>query len=372
MNRTFIALAALAALAASAGASAQSSLTIYGVVDAALASYRGEGAGHRTMVYAGGNQNSRLGFRGREDLGGGTYAGFELEAGLFNDSGIGQATNTNNQASGGAAAGQNGSQGLTFSRKSFVNFGGRWGELRLGRDYTPGFWNLFAYDAFRTGVGLGGITTQGGTTTMFRASNSIGYFTPGCSTFTCQGFFGQAMYALGENTSGASTSRDGNFWGVRVGYGAPRWDVAAGYTVTKNFAAHDFKQKNVGGSYDFGIAKVMLLWGEHSAGVAQAALGGGTKAPFWQVSTWVPLGPGYIPAAFTRVKRNDATNSTAEKISFGYVYNLSKRTAIYGTYSRINNNGTFQLPVNSGADAGPTPIRGGMASGIDLGIRHAF
>jgi predicted porin len=368
MKKTFI---ALAALAASAGASAQSSVTLYGVVDAAIASYHGEGTGTRTMLFSGGNQNGRIGFRGHEDLGGGLYAGFELEAGLFNDSGIGQATNTNNQPSGGSAA-PAGTQGLTFSRKSYVSLGGHWGEIRLGRDYTPGFWNLFAYDAFRTGVGLGGITTQGGTSTVFRASNSIGYFTPGCTSFTCQGFFGQAMYALGENASNTANRDDGKFWGLRVGYGAPHWDVAAGYTVTKNLAAHDFKQANVGGSYDFGVAKVMLLWGEHSAGLPQASLGGGTKATFWQVSTQVRVGPGYIPAAFTRVKRNDAAGSSADKISAGYVYNLSKRTAIYGTYSRIGNRGTFQLPVNSGADAGPIPIPGGVASGFDIGLRHAF
>jgi predicted porin len=367
MKRSVIASAAIAAAAA---ASAQSTVTIYGVVDAAITHYRGEGAGSRAQLIAGGNQNSRLGFRGREDLGAGMYAGFELEAGLFNDSGIGQASNTNNQPSGSTAAG--GAQGLTFNRKSFLYLGGGWGELRLGRDYTPGFWNLFAYDAFRTGVGLGGVTTQGGATTVFRASNSIGYFTPGCSSSTCQGFFGQAMYALGENASGTATSSDGRYQGVRIGYGAPKWDVAASYGVTRSLAAGDFKQANVGGSYDFDAAKLMLLWGRHSAGVAQAALGGGTRAPFWQVSAWIPAGSGYIPVAYTRVKRNDAAQSSASKVAFGYVHFLSKRTVLYGTYARIGNQGNFKLPVNSGADAGPTPVRGGTSSGMDIGIRHSF
>ena len=239
MKKSIISIAALAAVGA---ASAQSSVTLYGVVDAAIGSYRATGAGSRTQVFAGGSQNSRLGFRGREDLGGGLYAGFELEAGLFNDSGTSLATNTNNQPSGAVAPG-----GLMFARKSFVAVGNKsWGEIRLGRDYTPGFWNLFAYDAFRTGVGLGGITTQGGATTVFRASNSIGYFTPGCSVFVCQGFFGQAMYAMGENTSGAANSDDGRYVGVRVGYGAPKWDVAAAHGVTKNVAAGDYTQTNVG------------------------------------------------------------------------------------------------------------------------------
>jgi predicted porin len=365
MKKSIISIAALAAVGA---ASAQSSVTVYGVVDAAVAYYRATGAGSRTQVFAGGNQNSRLGFRGREDLGGGLYAGFELEAGLFNDSGTSLATNTNNQPSGAVAPG-----GLMFARKSFVAIGdARWGEIRLGRDYTPGFWNLFAYDAFRTGVGLGGITTQGGATTVFRASNSIGYFTPGCSVFVCQGFFGQAMYAMGENTSGTATSDDGRYVGVRVGYGAPKWDVAASHGVTKNVAAGDYTQTNVGGSYDFGVAKLMGLWGVHKTGLPIAALGNGTKAPFWQVSSWIPAGSGYIPVAYTRVTRNDGQDSHASKIAIGYVYHLSKRTAVYGTYARIKNDGGFRLPVNSGNEAGPTPIAGGTSSGFDFGIRHAF
>jgi predicted porin len=369
MKKSIISIAALAAASA---ASAQSSVTVYGVVDAAVASYRATGAGSRTHVLSGGNQNGRLGFRGREDLGGGMYAGFELEAGLFNDSGVGLATNTNNQASGAAPAAAGG-QGLVFSRKSIVSLGNAsWGELRLGRDYTPGFWNLFAYDAFRTGVGLGGITTQGGTTTVFRASNSIGYFTPGCSVFVCQGFFAQAMYAMGENASGAANSADGRYVGGRVGYGAPKWDVAAAHGVTKNVAAGDFTQTNVGGAYNFDVAKLMVLWGVHKTGLPIAALGNGTKAQFWQVSSWIPAGPGYIPVAYTRVTRNDALASSANKIAIGYVYNLSKRTAVYTTYARIKNDGAFQLPVNSGADAGPVPIRGGTSSGFDFGIRHAF
>ncbi len=359
----------LAALAAASAASAQSSVTLYGVVDVALTHYQATGASSRTQVISGANQNSRLGFRGREDLGGGMYAGFDLEAGLFTDTGTGLPSNTNNQASGAAA----GAQGLAFSRKSFVTLGSKTlGELRLGRDYVPGFWNLFAYDAFRTGVGLGGLTTQGGTQTMFRASNSIGYFTPGCSTSTCQGFFGQVGYALGENPSGAANSDDGRYVGGRLGYGAPKWDVAVSHGVTKNVAARDFKQTSVGGSYNFDVAKLMLLWGVHSSGLPIAALGGGDKAPFWQVSAWIPVGLGYIPVAFTRVTRNDALGSSASKIAVGYVHNLSKRTAVYTTYARIKNNGSFQLPVNSGADAGPTPIRGGTSSGIDIGIRHAF
>ena len=334
--------------------------------------YRGEGAGSRLQLVSGGNTQSKLGFRGREDLGGGTYAAFELEAGLGADSGLGQATNANNQAVTGPASPPN-TQGLTFNRKSFVSLLGPWGDVRLGRDYVPTFWQLFAYDPFRTGVGFGSVTTQGGSPiTQLRASNSIGYFTPGCYSFQCKGFFAQAMYALGENASGAANAYDGKAAGLRVGYGAAQWDVSAGQTKTWNAAIGDFTQTVVGGAYDNTAFRLMALAGEHKTGLPVAALNNGTKAPFWQVGAFIYVGPGYIPVAYTRVKRNDAQDSSASKIAIGYVYNLSKRTAVYSTYAHIDNNKAMAIPVNAGADAGPTPLPGRNSSGIDLGIRHNF
>lgn len=363
-------LGALVALSAAGTAFAQSSVQLYGVVDLGIGYYKADDVGHRLQMISGGNQNSRIGFRGREDLGGGLYAGFELEAGLFPDSGIGQATNINNQP--GAPAAPSGTQGITFSRKSYVNLGGRWGELRLGRDYVPSFWPLFAYDPFRTGVGLGTITTQGSTVTQFRASNSIGYYTPGCSSFDCKGFFLQAMYALGENASNAANPDDGKVAGLRTGYGGEKWDVSIARTTVKIAAADDFTQTTGGGALQTDFARLMLLVGEHKTGQRVAALGNSNRAPFWQVGAWIHAGPGYFPIGFTRVKRNDAQDSSATKFAVGYVYLLSKRTALYTTYARIKNDGQFAIPVNAGGDAGPTPRAGGSTSGLDLGLRHSF
>ena len=173
-------LIALAVLATAGVASAQSSVTLFGVVDATLAFGKGSGVGSssKTQLTNSGYNGSRLGFRGTEDLGGGMSASFWLEAGVANDDGAGVATNTNNQATGGAIAGIGGGQGLTFNRRSTVSLAGGWGELRLGRDYSPQFWNLTVFDPYGTnGVG----TTQtlksslGGPVTV-RASNAIGYF----------------------------------------------------------------------------------------------------------------------------------------------------------------------------------------------------
>src|ERR1700749_595687 len=108
---------------------AQSSLAVFGVVDVTLQRASQGGVHVWRLNGNGGNQFSRLGFRGIEDLGGGLSAGFVLDAGLNVDSGTGAALSTNNQT----VAATNGA--LAFSRRSTVSLiSAQAGELRLGRD----------------------------------------------------------------------------------------------------------------------------------------------------------------------------------------------------------------------------------------------
>ena len=106
-------LIALAVLAASGAAMAQSSVTLFGVVDATYA-YGSGSVSNKSQLTNSGYNSSRLGFRGVEDLGGGMSASFWLEAGLNNDNGTGGVTNTNNQAATSTGG------GLTFNRRSTV------------------------------------------------------------------------------------------------------------------------------------------------------------------------------------------------------------------------------------------------------------
>ena len=373
LKRDMPAMAAASLAASLSGtALAQSGLSIYGGLDLAIAHYKGEGGASRTQLFAGGNQNSRLGIRGREDLGGGLHAGFDLEMGIAADTGSGLPSNTNNQASGISTPGPGGVQPLTFNRRSFVALGGAWGEVRLGRDYVPSFWPIYLYDPFRTGVGFGGITILGSTVTNLRASNSIGYFTPTCDAVQCKGLFAHVMYALGENASGTPFPDDGNAAGLRIGYAGSGWEVSLARSKTTNDTVRDFSQTSGGGTFDTKFARFMLLAGENRTGRPIAALNNGTRAPFWQLGALVYAGPGYIPVAYTRVNRNDPDNSSASKISFGYVYALSKRTAVYTTYARIDNRNSLALPVNVGPDSGPAPAPGRKATGFDVGMRVSF
>src|SRR5918993_3644123 len=114
-------LVAAAACAAASMACAQSSVTLFGVVDASVTYTTSSGplASSRWQLTNSSNTFSRLGLRGTEDLGGGLAASFWLESGLQNDTGAGYTTNTNNQVSG-----ISGNGGLTFGRRSTVSLSG--------------------------------------------------------------------------------------------------------------------------------------------------------------------------------------------------------------------------------------------------------
>lgn len=160
MKKSLLALAVLGTFAGVA--SAQSSVTLFGIVDLNGRSIKNGSTTQKQQVSNSLNSN-RLGFRGTEDLGGGMFAGFWLEGAMNNDSGEGTAT----------GGGQN------WQRRSTVSLGGRFGEIRLGRDYTPSFWNTTVFDPFGTNgvgsflntAGTGAITTA---TTYVRANNSFG------------------------------------------------------------------------------------------------------------------------------------------------------------------------------------------------------
>ncbi|MES2999574.1 MAG: porin [Pseudomonadota bacterium] len=348
-------LLALSVLGLAAGAAcAQSSVTMFGIVDVNLS--RGTGSvSDKTQFLRGGLNSNRLGFRGTEDLGGGMSASFWLEAGMDTDDGEGQPTNSNNQASGTGAA-VAGRQGLTFARRSTVSLAGNWGEIRLGRDYTPQYWNLVNGDPFgNVGVGASIHYTAiitGPTNT--RASNSASYFTPN----TLGGFGVQVTHYLGENNSGAATSKDGTGTGIRGTYDSGPLGAGIGWGRTK-YAAGDTEQRNAYLSWKFAMAKVMGVYVSDSNGTVDAR--GGT------VGVIVPVGVGEIKGAYSRYRFSTVGEPTAIKLAVGYVHNLSKRTAVYTTFARVKNSGGSALALN-GAVTGANA----SSSGFDLGLRHSF
>jgi len=348
MKKTLIALAAVAATGA---AFAQSSVTLFGVVDAGYASVKNSStataaATKKSGITNSGLNSSRLGFRGEEDLGGGMKAGFWLETALANDS---DATAVN------------------FARRSTVSLMGGFGEVRIGRDYTPTFWNTTVYDAFGTnGVGQastpGLITLAGGAnSTAVRSNNSVSYFTP-----TMGGFSAQAMVGFGENlqTSGTPSVKTGDYMGLRGAYTAGPLSVAAAYGKLEGATdAADIKTTNIGASYDLGMIKPFVFWGEEKNATA--------KVGAYEFGLTAPVGPGTVRAAYSKYDVKNSVND-ASKFSVGYVYDMSKRTSLYGTFARVSNKGTQTLSVANNGLTNAAANAGGRSTGFEAGIKHSF
>ena len=359
MKRSLIALAALAVVGAASaqngfGAGAASSVTLFGVVDATVAIGNGDTA-NRTQLTNSGYNSARLGFKGVEDLGGGLKAKFWLEAGVMNDNGAGAATNVNNQATGGALAGMNGSQGLTFNRTSYVSLIGSSGEIRLGRDYTPQFWSFTVYDPFGTnGVGTTqALNSSAGGATIVRASNTVAYISPNVSGFV---FWGQ-MY-FGENASNAA-SQAGDGGAVRVQYDNGPLSLAVAYAKTTTGAGTDVQSTNFAGSYNMGVAQLMAFWNKDANTGAKDVTG-------YTIGALVPVAPaGTVRVSFS--SSDNGAGAKTDKFALGYVHDLSKRTALYGTFASLSNSGGAAQALNGAA----TPANG-SSTGFDLGVRHAF
>jgi predicted porin len=381
-------LAAIAALATAGWASAQSSVTLFGVVDAGV-SYQSATSRDATTGLSSkqskwslansGYNSSRIGFRGTEDLGGGLAASFWLESPITNDDG----------ATGIA----------TFNRRSTVSLSGGFGELRLGRDYTPTFWNDTVFDPFGTnGSGTNVISSVSASsglanTNYVRASNSIGYFLPP----NLGGFYGQIQYGLHENTdtstavdTASTNSNAGRSVGGRFGWANGPLDIALslGESIAVDTAALTRKVRtaNLGASYDFGPVK---LFGELSSvrnGFETALASTHDSYNGYLLGATVPVGAGLIRASYSEVRYNEGAQGLVgedprvRKLALGYVHNLSKRTALYATVARVNNRndaaytGSLSSAITTGYGSSGVSYTGlpRSSTGYDFGIRHAF
>ncbi len=352
MTKTKLSMAVGLAIVA-AGANAQSSVTLFGVADLGILSARASGVAGVNSVITDGNTSTRFGLRGTEDLGGGLKAQFWIEGAVSMDTGASGTTSVDNIASS--------ANGL-FARRSTLGLQGNFGEVRMGRDYTPTFNNLTtAVHPFGTnGVGNAGQlfypVAAGGTTprTHVRASNSIAYLTPNLG-----GFSAHVMWANAGAAAAAGTD-NGRYVGARLAYRAKDFTVSAATGKTE-YATGDYTQSNIGATYRMGPARLSYLWGQNKVGVTS------TKANM--IGVQYQIGKGEVRAAFTTLKAKGVAND-ATQLAVGYVHSLSKRTALYTAYSNVDNKGVGTRFSVGGGLRPTTP--GGNSSGLEFGVRHSF
>lgn len=313
-------LIALAVLAASGVASAQSSVTLYGLVDAYVGSSRvklsapgvASTSNRQTVVDSGGFNTSRFGLKGSEDLGSGLKANFVLEAGFNVDTGA--ANNYTNPYTGATS-------NAIFGRQSWVGLSGGFGEVRLGKMWTPydevkGL-GAAAFDAniFAPATGVWVSNSY-----QDRPGNALYYATPNVS-----GFSAAAMYSFGENKT--ATQSAGEIASFNVQYAGGPVAAALAYQTEKEGGALSanptakFTQLN--GSYDFGPAKLLAAYGHVKEG--------SDKAKEYQVGVDVPVGAVTLSGGVARSKVTLGAGGEVKSTGFGLAakYDLSKRTFVY-------------------------------------------
>lgn len=344
MKKTLIALAAVAATSA---AFAQSSVTLYGVADAAIVKSTGKST---AFTSAGGMNNgtTRWGVRGTEDLGGGLKAGFNFEQGLsLADGSLSQS---------GAGA---------FGRAAYMTLGGGFGEVRLGRTLNPSFfaaaaWELTGTANYSAAVGQFGAVLGG-----IRNSNQIAYTTPNMGGFSATvgfvpkgndalpspaaldpaGFPVPTAAQLAANAAAiANTAGDQSKIDLNVIYRGGPLTVALGYNKLGNVAAVapdsiSGRNVHVGASYDFGGFKVAGSIVDPAGAAKGFTIGGSTT-----------MGPVGLTLDIARDTEFKDTNVLVEG-----KYALSKRTFAYAAYLR-DGKGKTATNVNN----------------LGLGIRHNF
>lgn len=368
MQKKLIALA-IAGLV-SVPAFAQSNVTIYGIVDMGYV-YRGDnvddGVKSRNAIDSGVANGSRLGFKGTEDLGNGLKAGFVLEQGIRADTG-------------------ESAQDRTFGRQSFVSLSGGFGTVALGRQYAPQFLLADSVDPFSTG-NMGAVNNVYGIDV--RLDNLAAYVSP-----TWGGLSVVAAYTFnGVGNEESPRIKDGVNDDVRVWAIAPTYKngplmvglnyhninpTAPGWDSTKVW--------DLGGSYDFGVVKLGLLFGQRKADDSGDLTFNPAfeKSTQWMIGATVPVGmSGKVMASYTHRKSELTSDAKAAfgtsddaksgQWAIGYEHALSKRTSIYTAYSDINNKDAAKDNADLSAGVGDATSGGdGYQRGFSLGLRHVF
>lgn len=375
MKKTLLAAALLAGFAGAA--SAQSSVTLYGVADVGYTyqSIEAPGGEKRTQfAMASGQQNgSRWGLKGVEDLGNGLKANFVYESAVTLNNGTG-----NN----------------SFNRQSTFGLTGSFGAIDLGRRTSPGTWAFSGIDPFGAAFGTAALDASMGAQ-FIRLSNMIMYTTPSLSGFgAALGYSsdtGLASRGTGTNDQPSfSTNNKMRALSVGVRYAngplliSGMYDTYMPASGSQNTTSAT--QWNLGATYDLKMVKIHAAYGQNNNGIVEgqttinnAAISGGDQntgggvlfvdgasTNAWMLGLSAPVGGAgkvfanvqqMIPGGDFKQTIGEFSSATQTTASIGYTYTMSKRTNLYAYYSYTNN--VFMI-----SDV--------TANQVGVGVRHRF
>lgn len=387
-------LIAMAVLAAAGAAQAQSSVTMFGIVDIGYGQHKTTGPSNASIkssgIMDGVNAGPRIGFRGSEDLGGGLKANFWVEQGInvTNDEMFAvrvthaghQVDGFSNAGSAAAVSGSAGGYGQATNRQSWVGISGGFGDVRLGWQYTN-MYELATFGGYTMGSeGLQGADKAhllGAAAAGGARANGITYISPSISGVVIRAQYGSG--SAGRETVESSavlaptglTMDNSKRMGIMAKYDAGPISAALAYTTNNvqqsarataftginvfgsllpatttaitNTAERKGKLTQIGGSYDFKVAKIGLTHNMgDSGGSASSTVNSSYKST--NLSATVPFGKTVPFVSWGKATTtNDSTLAKTEDyklMQFGVRHSLSPRTIVYAMSGTTKNTPT--------------------------------
>lgn len=353
MKKSLLALAVLGAFAGAA--QAQSSVTIYGLLDqGVVVNTNASATGQNKTAVTAGTQSSRFGFSGTEDLGGGLKANFRLESQIQPDTGALDAP-----------------ANVLFRRAANLGLSGDFGAVTLGRQTDPFYIAYASGDArpsnlvgsslhpfLRAAAALSNITP-------LWVDNGVSYTTPVFS-----GFKATAYYSFGEVAGDTSASKQ---QGLTANYANGPLTVNAG--LVQHYSAAGVKNgqgTTLNGGYTFGAATVRASYSQFKDPSNSAA----RKYDVWGLSALyaasatVDLSAGYY-------KLNDKNNlgQDGNVIGLEADYKLSKRTTLYAVYGRSDDGSVLSAqhsPSGAAINSAAPGFQATSQNVFGVGVRHTF
>ena len=360
MKKTLIALAVLGTCAGAAYA--QTNVTIYGTVDTGLIKETG------SDVRMGSNEDSRIGFKGTEELGSGMKATFQLERRFSLNNGT--KFSGNNALDILQGADPDGEDGVEWQGAANVGLQGEaWGAVRLGRVNDIAIENFGALDPFAYyGVG----SAMGGYNILYseELANTIRYDSPSWA-----GFGINLSYTLGHETHGAENRIYDDYGNDGFGIGL-KYDNGP-LMLTANYERLADSDKswlwNAGGAYTYEGFTVSL--GYQSTKVKSAAayvladVDSEIDQKDWLVGLQYNTGPHTVKFSYNRgeVESHTEYDGKANKYSLGYTYDMSKRTSLYAMVAYTDSDNDSVGEIYNSNDVADDSV-----TGVQIGMTHRF
>ncbi|CDG80893.1 porin [Janthinobacterium agaricidamnosum] len=330
-------------------AHAQSNVTVYGYLDAAVASERGGAAGAVSKLASSVAAPSRLGFHGEEKLDGNLTALFNIETGIALDTGGFTGANV-------------------FARSDYVGLRGDFGTLRLGNIQTALYETVVtvadpmgnglagqAGNLMTAGV-VGGPTSPGGRGN-FRG-NTVAYTSP-----LWNGAGAELDYSAGEAPGDSSKQRS---IGGALAYKTQRLSTRLAWLSSVSASGTDSATSTLwGANYNFGRFTGYLSYGRNK---------GYTTLDSRELLTGaaIPLGQGKVLLSYIRKDDRSAVDNDGHQVAVGYSYPLSKRSSLFASYARIGQHAAPNSSAFYSINIGAPGIAGGGDRAFAAGMSHFF